>query len=285
MCACSAQSSATLTQTVTQADPGLAWATPAAIPFGTPLDASTLNASARVEGVFFYDPAPGSIPAPGSQTLSVRFKPANPNFRSATVSTILQVLPPGDSTFLFSLGSIGAASTPGGSSTPVVVRPGHPTVLHIAVMPIRDFHQPISFSCGRAPDPLTCVFSPDPVRPTIAPVDVTLKVTAGPRSAAQGAVPPLSQLDGALLYLPLSLLGALMLRKARLVPGVSPAPEGGAAAYRSLILVIALPLMTMLSGCTWGVSSNLNKSRVLPVTASSLVESRTVNLPYVLLEH
>src|SRR5207237_2866245 len=61
----------TVTLTVTQAAPVITWANPASITYGTALSATQLNATASVPGTLVYAPATGSIPASGTDTLSV----------------------------------------------------------------------------------------------------------------------------------------------------------------------------------------------------------------------
>src|SRR5439155_1785523 len=51
----------TVTLTVTQATPGITWANPASITYGTALSATELNATASLPGVLVYTPAAGSI--------------------------------------------------------------------------------------------------------------------------------------------------------------------------------------------------------------------------------
>jgi hypothetical protein len=61
-----------------QATPVITWNTPSLIIYGTPLSSSSqLNATASVPGTFIYSPAAGSIPAAGTDTLSVTFTPAD----------------------------------------------------------------------------------------------------------------------------------------------------------------------------------------------------------------
>jgi sugar lactone lactonase YvrE len=56
----------------------LTWDTPTAIPYGTPLNATQLDASAGVvDGSFVYTPAAGTVLDAGSQTLSVTFTPTD----------------------------------------------------------------------------------------------------------------------------------------------------------------------------------------------------------------
>lgn len=90
--------SGSATITVTQAQPRLTWATPAAIGYGTALSASQLNASVTgvgggaLAGVLTYTPAAGAVLAPGMQTLMVSFAPADAiDYTGATGSVPLAV--------------------------------------------------------------------------------------------------------------------------------------------------------------------------------------------------
>ncbi|MGC1463841.1 MAG: Ig-like domain repeat protein [Terracidiphilus sp.] len=70
--------SATVQLTVNKVTPTIAWATPAAITYGTQLSATQLNASSGgVAGTFVYTPTIGAMLGAGSQTLSVQFTPTN----------------------------------------------------------------------------------------------------------------------------------------------------------------------------------------------------------------
>lgn len=89
-----AANSNTITFTIEAATPTLTWATPAPITFGTALSATQLNATASVAGTFVYNPAAGTVPAAGNQTLSVTFIPANTtDYVSVTDSVTLTVNP------------------------------------------------------------------------------------------------------------------------------------------------------------------------------------------------
>jgi hypothetical protein len=71
--------------TVTQATPVITWSNPASITYGTALSATQLNATASVPGTLVYTPAAGSIPAAGTDTLSVTFTPTDTsNYTTAT---------------------------------------------------------------------------------------------------------------------------------------------------------------------------------------------------------
>ena len=74
--------------TVTQATSGITWNTPAAITYGTALSATQLNATSSVAGTFVYTPAAGSIPAAGTDTLSVTFTPTDTTDNSTATVTV-----------------------------------------------------------------------------------------------------------------------------------------------------------------------------------------------------
>jgi hypothetical protein len=87
--------SATVTLTVNQATPTIAWATPAAITYGAGLSSGQLNATASVAGTFVYNPALGTIPPVGNDTLSVTFTPTDSvDYATATSTVILTVNTP-----------------------------------------------------------------------------------------------------------------------------------------------------------------------------------------------
>ena len=80
--------------TVAEAAPTITWATPAAIPYGTAITSTQLDATANVPGTFVYSPAAGTIPSVGNQTLTVSFTPTNTtDYTTATASVTLTVNP------------------------------------------------------------------------------------------------------------------------------------------------------------------------------------------------
>jgi streptogramin lyase len=82
----------TVTITVNKAAPVLAWATPAAVSYGTALSGTQLDATASVPGTFAYSPAAGAVPAAGTDTLSVTFTPTGTtDYTTAKASASLQV--------------------------------------------------------------------------------------------------------------------------------------------------------------------------------------------------
>lgn len=83
---------ASVTLTVDKATPTITWATPKAIPYGTALSATQLDATSSVAGKFTYSPASGTVLGAGSQTLTATFTPTNTtDYTTATASVTLTV--------------------------------------------------------------------------------------------------------------------------------------------------------------------------------------------------
>ena len=77
---------------VARATPVIAWSNPGPIPYGTPLSATELCATASVPGTFDYSPAPGAVLAAGTHTLSVTFTPSDSaNFAKTQATVSLEV--------------------------------------------------------------------------------------------------------------------------------------------------------------------------------------------------
>ena len=68
--------------------PTITWNAPAAIPYGTALSSTQLNATANVPGTFAYTPAAGTVLKAGTQTLSTTFTPTDTKTYSAATSTV-----------------------------------------------------------------------------------------------------------------------------------------------------------------------------------------------------
>ena len=75
--------------TVTLATPVIEWPTPAPISYGSPLGAAQLNAKTEVAGAFVYTPPVDHVLAPGIQTLTVYFTPADPSKYTPNQATVL----------------------------------------------------------------------------------------------------------------------------------------------------------------------------------------------------
>src|SRR5208283_3638233 len=72
--------------------PVITWATPAAIPVGTALSATQLDASANVAGSFVYTPGLGTVLAAGLPTLSSTFTPTDTGDYATVITKVpLQV--------------------------------------------------------------------------------------------------------------------------------------------------------------------------------------------------
>ena len=116
----------TVPLTVNQQTPAIAWATPAAITYGTALSATQLKATAPVPGTFVYTPPAGTVLAAGSQTLSVTFTPTDAaNYTNATATVTIEVrLRPvitSAAATTFTVGAAGTfAMTATGSPTPTL---------------------------------------------------------------------------------------------------------------------------------------------------------------------
>jgi sugar lactone lactonase YvrE len=83
-----------LTATATNGTPNIAWSNPAAIPYGTALSSTQLDASSTLSGTFVYTPSSGTVLSVGSQTLSVTFSPTDTSdYNSASYNVTLIVNP------------------------------------------------------------------------------------------------------------------------------------------------------------------------------------------------
>ncbi len=71
-----------------QTTPTITWPTPAAITAGTALSSTQLDATASVAGSFVYTPAAGTVPAVGTQTLSVTFTPTDTTDYTSASATV-----------------------------------------------------------------------------------------------------------------------------------------------------------------------------------------------------
>ena len=69
--------------------PTITWNAPAAIPYGTALSSTQLDATANASGSFAYTPAAGTVLKAGSQTLLVTFTPADTKTYSAVTASVL----------------------------------------------------------------------------------------------------------------------------------------------------------------------------------------------------
>jgi hypothetical protein len=108
------QSSNSVTYSVGQATPIITWANPAAIPNGTPLSATQLNATASVPGTFVYTPPAGTVLSLGIHQLSVVFTPTDSvDYASANAQVSILVAQPkvGLSPIIMDFGTVGLGKT------------------------------------------------------------------------------------------------------------------------------------------------------------------------------
>jgi len=68
--------------------PPITWLTPAAIPYGTALSATQLNATSTVAGTFSYSPVAGAVLTAGSHTLTVTFTPTDTTDYTITTASV-----------------------------------------------------------------------------------------------------------------------------------------------------------------------------------------------------
>ncbi len=143
---------AVATVQVGQISPALAWASPAAITYGTALGAAQLNATATglggasLPGTFTYTPAAGIIPNAGSVTLSVQFVPTDStDYTSATKQVTLTVnkasqtisfTPPATPITYGSVTSVALAATGGASGNPITFSVSGPASLNGSALTI-----------------------------------------------------------------------------------------------------------------------------------------------------
>ncbi len=77
-----------------QVKPNVTWATPTAVPYGTPLSPIQLNASATTAGTFTYSPPKGTVLPGGVTTLMTTFTPTDTqDYTTAVATTTLTVTP------------------------------------------------------------------------------------------------------------------------------------------------------------------------------------------------
>jgi hypothetical protein len=173
-----------VTLTVNKATPTITWATPAAITFGTALNAMQLDAKASVPGALVYSPLAGTIPAVGTDTLTVTFTPTDTtDYTTATDSVLLKVNPAPSFTLGASPASLTVAQGASGKST-------------ITVSGQNGFSGSVSLAASGLPSGVTAAFATNPTTGTsvltltasstaaTANATVTIKGTSGTLTAS-----------------------------------------------------------------------------------------------------
>jgi len=175
---------ATVTLTVNKAIPTISWATPAAITFGTALGATQLNAKSSVTGTLVYNPTAGTVPAVGTDTLTVTFTPTDTtNYTTATGSVQLKVNPAPSFTLGASPASLSIGQGVSGKST-------------ITVTGQNGFTGSITLAASGLPSGVTATFATNPTTgssvlsltasstATTGTATVTIKGTSGSLTAS-----------------------------------------------------------------------------------------------------
>jgi hypothetical protein len=119
---------ANVTLVVNKATPAITWATPAAIPDGTALSATQLDASSTVAGAFAYTPVTGVVLGIGAQTLSVTLTPTDTGDYNTATTTVQLTVNPISQTISFTAPSsvtygtapIALSATGGASGNPII---------------------------------------------------------------------------------------------------------------------------------------------------------------------
>jgi sugar lactone lactonase YvrE len=141
---------ASVSLTVNKATPVITWPAPAPVNYGTALSSTQLDATANVPGTFVYNPAAGSIPAAGSDTLSVAFTPTDTtDYATAAASVTLMVNHP-SFTLSASPASLSISQGKSGAST-------------ISVIGAGGFAGSVNLTISGLPRGVTATFSSNPV--------------------------------------------------------------------------------------------------------------------------
>ncbi len=149
---------------------------------GTALSSTQLDATANVPGTFVYNPAAGTIPADGSDTLSVTFTPTDTtDYNSATATVTLAVEG-------FTL------TTTAGGTTSQTVAAGAAARFNFIVSPVGSARlvSAVTLSLSGLPAGATYKFTPE-VIPAGSPatgVDLVIQTSPGGSSASWNMEPP-----------------------------------------------------------------------------------------------
>ena len=170
-----------VTLTVNKATPSITWATPVAITFGTALSATQLNAKASVPGALVYSPAGGTVPAVGTDTLTVTFTPTDTtDYTTATDSVLLKVNPAPSFTLGASPNSLTVAQGASGKST-------------ITVSGQNGFASSVTLAASGLPSGVTAAFATNPTTGTSV-----LTLTASSTAATGNATVTIKGTSGTL---------------------------------------------------------------------------------------
>lgn len=156
--------------TVNKATPVITWPTPAPIIHGMALSSTQLNATASVPGSFVYNPAAGTIPPAGTDTLTTSFTPTDStDYTAATASVTITVNNPS-----FTLSA---------SPASVSIKQGNNAKSTISVTAVAGFSGKVTLAASGLPKGVTARFSPNPATTASAlTLTVSNSATAGTSS-------------------------------------------------------------------------------------------------------
>ena len=137
---------------VTQGTPRITWPVPTAVPAGTALSATQLDATANVAGTFAYTPPAGTVLTAGTQILTVAFTPTDKtNYAVATATVSLSVLAPD-----FTLNALSSVAP---------TNAGQTATYGLFVNSVAGFNSPILLSVTGLPANTTAAFSATTITP------------------------------------------------------------------------------------------------------------------------
>ena len=255
------------TLTITKANPVVTWANPSGIVFGTALSNTQLNATASVPGTFTYTPASGSVPAAGTDTLSVTFIPTNTTDYNSITQTVQIVI--GQATPTITWATPGAI-TYGTALSALQLNATSPVVGTFAYTP----------AAGTVPTAGTAVLSVTftPTDSTdYAPVTKTVNLTVNKAAPVVTWTPPTAitygtALSGAQLDATASVPGSFAY-----TPAAGSVPTAGT---QTLSVTFTPTDTTDYKPVTQTVSIQVNKAVLTVTAASQTVTYGTALAPY-----
>jgi hypothetical protein len=273
--------SGSATITVTQATPGLAWATPTSIAYGTALSGVQLNASvtgvgaASLPGVATYTPSAGTVLNPGTQTLSVSFAPADAlDYTSISGNVKLLVTGVGLTSFTPNTATLGdgnktitltgsgfvASSVVQVNGVSVATAFVNPATL-TAVIPAADFANVGTLQITVLDPAISSSSAALPLVVTAAAASVTL---TGPTTTPPGSQPTVSLTINNPYPIPLTAVFTLAFN-----PAVTPAVDDPAIQFAN-------------GGRTYSFTVAANSTAVPPIALQSGTVAGTITIPLTL---
>jgi hypothetical protein len=257
---------ATATLTVNKATPTIAWITPAAIPSGTALSATQLDATANPStGTLVYTPALGAMPADGLDTLSVTFALTDAtDYNTATATVVLTV------------GSVFDVVLRGSATD--VINSGAADAYHFEITPeaaLGTLPAAVTFSVTGLPPGATVTFRPAMIPAGRGPTGVemivhTEKVSSNPLASRTSRAGSMSVALGMLL-LPMAGLTVFGVKPRRI-------PQRLTMLLLVLMTLGAITGLASCSGLTHATANAVDYPLVLTATSGQLQHSANLTL-------